>query len=155
MIYPLKNMVVTSPFGMRLHPVTNIYKLHNGIDLRGSNGTPIFSVDKGKVKSSYFNSAGGNQVIIQHNGYTTGYAHLQDVLVSEGQELKKGQEIGTVGSSGAVTGSHLHFVIKKNDEYQEPIKFMQDSINKTAILSFSIIAVVLIAGYYFLKYYKK
>lgn len=140
---------------MRVHPVTGVYKLHNGVDLRGAKGTPIYAVDKGIVTKEYFNSAGGNQVIIEHKDFSSGYAHLDSVYVTENQEVNKGDLIGTVGDSGAVTGSHLHFVIKQSGEYQEPISFIQSKINRSIVIFVVLtIAVVLLSWYVFKKYRK-
>lgn len=146
---PLENMRVTSKFGNRVHPVTKVYKLHNGIDLGGANGTPIYAPQKGVVKSIYSNSTGGNQLIIEHpNGYTTGYAHLQGYNVQEGDTVKNGQLIAYLGSTGPVTGPHLHFTLKKDGDYLDPETVLKKRTffvkNKTSLIV--IIILLLIAG---------
>jgi murein DD-endopeptidase MepM/ murein hydrolase activator NlpD len=112
---------ITSPFGNRVHPVTGITSFHNGIDLGSPTNTPITAPLDGKVISIYENSVGGKQVIILHaNGYTTGYAHLNEFNVKEDEQLMQGDVIGWVGSTGQVTGAHLHFTLKKGTQYLDP-----------------------------------
>lgn len=119
--HPLENAKLTSRFGTRIHPITGVEKFHNGIDLAIAEGTPIKSPQKGKVINKYYNSTGGNQLIIQHdNGFTTGYAHLSDTLVNVGDTVKNGQVIAKVGNTGASTGPHLHFTLKKDGNYLDP-----------------------------------
>lgn len=125
MRYPLDIVEVTSEFGMRVHPITGVYKLHNGVDLKGSKGTPIFAIASGEV-NKFFNSTGGNQITIKHKrNVKSGYAHLDQVYVVDGQQVKKGEVIGTVGTSGAVTGAHLHFTMRKDDELIDPISHIK------------------------------
>lgn len=121
-IQPLEPFIITSEFGDRIHPITGNPSFHNGVDLRGSIGTPIKSVQDGIVESTYYNSIGGNQIIIRHdNGFKSGYAHLKHINVTPGERVKKGNFIGTVGISGKVTGPHLHFTLKnKENEYINP-----------------------------------
>jgi murein DD-endopeptidase MepM/ murein hydrolase activator NlpD len=153
---PLDDMRVTSGFGNRIHPVTGAYKLHNGIDLGVPNGTPILAPQKGVVKSIYSNSTGGNQLIIEHpNNYTTGYAHLQGYNVKEGDTVKNGQTIAFVGSTGPVTGPHLHFTLKQNGDYLNPEDVLKErtffaSNKKTLIL---IIVLLILAA--IIKFIKK
>jgi murein DD-endopeptidase MepM/ murein hydrolase activator NlpD len=87
---------------------------HNGIDLRAAVGTPVYSPADGVVSSSgVLSAAGGNQIILTHtNGYKTGYAHLDTILVNTGDNVVKGQQIGTTGNTGTkTTAPHLHFVL--------------------------------------------
>lgn len=118
---------ISSPFGTRTHPVTGAQgSFHNGIDIPAPTGTFVLAPQSGTVKSVYFNSTGGNQLIIEHdNGYTTGYAHLSLVLVDPGERVERGEPIAKVGNTGASTGSHLHYTVKNknaNDEltYVDP-----------------------------------
>ena len=146
---PLENMRVTSKFGNRVHPVTRVYKLHNGIDLGGANGTPILAPQKGVVKSIYSNSTGGKQLIIEHaNGYTTGYAHLDGYNVNVGDTVKNGQVVAFLGSTGLVTGPHLHFTLKKDGDYLDPEEELKNRSffvkNQRSILI--ILVLMLIAG---------
>ena len=113
---PLEPFIITSNYGWRIHPITNVRTFHNGIDLKGFKGQPIYNISPGVVKSTYFNPIGGKQVIIQHdNGYLSGYAHLDTIKVLQGQRLNRADIIGSVGDSGRVTGAHLHFTLKDQD----------------------------------------
>lgn len=115
---------ITSPFGIRKHPITGAYKFHNGVDIAASVGTPIYAPADGVVVVSNYTSTGGNQLVIKHDLYYTGYAHLNDKSVAIDQNVKKGQVIGHVGKTGAVTGAHLHFTLKAlNYTYLDPEKY--------------------------------
>ena len=113
--YPIKGMdlnKINSKFGMRLHPILKIQKLHEGIDYPALSGTTVFAVADGKVLISKMqnNRKGyGNYIVIRHNGFDTIYAHLKQRNVAPGQIIKVGQPIGNVGSTGDSTGPHLHF----------------------------------------------
>lgn len=112
---------ITSRFGYRTHPVTGVRKFHNGIDLAARIGTPVLSPAPGIVSSVTFNNTGGNQLVVKHdNGYQTGYAHLSKVLVSVGAKISQGEQIALTGNTGASTGPHLHFVLKKDGDYLDP-----------------------------------
>jgi len=106
---------VTSEFGMRVHPVTGKRKLHAGIDIANSSGTPIYAPASGTVIRSGVMSGYGNVVFITHNMngqvYTTVYGHLEASLVSAGQTVSQGQQIALMGNTGISTGPHLHFEI--------------------------------------------
>lgn len=83
---------------------------HKGIDIAGKLNTPIFAVDDGVVKKSYYSDSYGNVIFIHHpNNYVTVYAHLNERLAENGQNVKKGEIIGKMGRSGQATGVHLHF----------------------------------------------
>jgi len=105
---------ITSPYGMRKHPFTEITKLHDGIDYGEPTGTPIYAVADGKVEVSKMQGNGlgwGNYIIIKHDGFWTLCAHLHTRKVYAGGNVKTGQLIGTVGSTGYSTGPHLHFSV--------------------------------------------
>lgn len=109
LIFPVSGKV-TSNFGSRI--VNGVLDFHNGIDIAAGTGTKIINPYSGTVESVFFNSQGGNQIIIKHdNGLTTGYAHLNSVEVVKGQKVKKFEIIGTVGNTGVSTGPHLHFTV--------------------------------------------
>jgi murein DD-endopeptidase MepM/ murein hydrolase activator NlpD len=115
---PVPGGRVTSGFGMRTHPVTGQLKFHNGIDLAGSMGTPIYAAGNGKISQISQDKKSGLFIIIQHdNGYLTGYAHLHKVVktIGAGQKVKGGQQIALMGSSGMSTGPHLHFTLTTPD----------------------------------------
>ena len=104
-------------------PPKQRYRTHMGIDYAAPTGTPIFSVANGKVVHLGFNGAFGNLIVIEHPGnYHTYYAHLSNynVELELGNEVRRGFEIGYVGSTGRSTGPHLHFELRKNGIYVDP-----------------------------------
>ena len=119
---PAANNVVTCRYGMRTHPITGVYKLHTGVDLRASSGTKIYAANSGTVMTATYSSAYGYYVVIDHGGgVATLYAHMSKMAVSKGQKVSQGDIIGYVGSTGYSTGPHLHFEIIKNGQYTNPI----------------------------------
>jgi len=104
---------VSSGFGKRKAPKAGASTDHNGIDLGMPEGSNVYSVKPGKVLSVYFNDKGGNQVIIAHDdGTRSGYAHLKDFAIKEGDIVGAGDLIGYVGTTGISTGPHLHFTYR-------------------------------------------
>ncbi len=132
MILPLKSTLITSPYGMRKHPLArgtggrNTFRFHKGIDLKANTGTLVLSVMDGKVISSgWRNSYMGYTVELQHaNGIRTVYAHCSKLLVKRGESVRQGQIIAKTGKSGKTTGPHLHFEVIKNGKHQNPINFL-------------------------------
>ena len=117
---------ISSPFGMRVHPITGVYKLHTGTDVPAPKGTNFLAMNSGTVIKAGFNAAYGNMVIIDHGGgIATVYAHGDEVLVSLGQEVKQGEPVLKVGSTGYATGPHAHFEIRINGEYIDPMKYVK------------------------------
>jgi murein DD-endopeptidase MepM/ murein hydrolase activator NlpD len=113
---------ITSPFGMRKHPITGMYKMHTGVDIAAAKGTPIKAAASGVVEKASWNSVYGNQVIINHGGgVTTMYGHCERLLVQVGQVVKEGDQIATVGSTGNSTGPHLHFEKRVNGDAVSPM----------------------------------
>lgn len=119
---------VTSNFGVRIHPITGKKKAHNGIDFGAPSGTPIYAAESGVVIVSKYTSGYGNTVIIDHgNGLWTLYGHIKNkgLLVSEGDEVKRGDKIALVGSTGNSTGPHLHFEVRKNEVPVNPSSYLK------------------------------
>lgn len=123
---------ITSPYGWRTHPITGTQRFHSGADIAdwGIDGEPILAAEDGRVSLASYNAGGyGNYVMIYHgtkddgNEYATLYAHMKRYIVSEGQQVKKGDVIGYVGTTGASTGSHLHFEVRINGETTNPLAF--------------------------------
>ncbi len=103
---------VTSPFGMRVHPVTGVRKLHDGTDFAAPCGTPVRAARAGVVESTPSDAGYGQRVLIEHgDGLTTGYAHLSSRSVAVGDKVGAGEVVGRVGSTGVSTGCHLHFML--------------------------------------------
>jgi len=123
------NGPITSPYGMRRHPITGVYKLHDGTDFGVGCGTPIRAAAGGTIVSQYYNGAYGNRVIL-NNGVKRGvsvittYNHLSRYAVSTGARVKRGQVIGYVGSTGYSTGCHLHFMVLANGRTTQPMNWL-------------------------------
>jgi murein DD-endopeptidase MepM/ murein hydrolase activator NlpD len=109
--WPVPFLAITSDFGNRTHPITGKLTFHNGVDLKAAIGTPIFAPADGVVTGRNYHTAGGNQLVIQHDSYLTGYAHLSKYNVVLGQKIAAGQLIGYTGDTGQVTGPHLHLTV--------------------------------------------
>ena len=125
-VRPLDNLRLTSPFGMRFHPVLKNYRMHNGADFSGREGIPLYSMSSGVVKHTISDNACGLGAVIQHaEGITSHYCHLSRVSVRAGEKLKPGQTIGAVGNTGRSTGPHLHLGIKLNGKWIDPVPFMK------------------------------
>ena len=122
---------VASGFGMRMHPVYNVPKMHYGIDFTAKTGTDIYATGDGKVervRKSY--SGYGKHVIINHGfGYKTLYAHMHDFSVKQGQKVKRGDIIGQVGNTGTSTGPHLHYEVIRNNKKIDPTNFFFNDLN--------------------------
>jgi murein DD-endopeptidase MepM/ murein hydrolase activator NlpD len=127
---PIKAAVTfTSGFGVRSDPFHAGAAMHPGIDLSGSYGTPIYATADGTVLRSGWNSGGyGNLVEIDHGrGITTRYGHMSAILVSAGDHITRGQQIGRMGSTGRSTGNHLHYEVRIDGRAVNPIPFMKST----------------------------
>ncbi len=112
---------VSSNFGSRLHPIYKALKFHYGVDLKCPENTPVNTIADGFVLKTGFNKGYGNFIRIKHdNEFSTVYAHLNKIEVSENQEVNQGDIIGLVGKSGMATTYHLHFEIVRNKEKIDP-----------------------------------
>lgn len=130
-IQPINNKELTrlaSGFGLRIHPIYKIKKMHTGLDFSAPRGTPIYATGAGTVKkalNSYRKTGYGNQVEIDHDfGYVTKYAHMQMIIVKKGQKLNRGDLIGYVGSTGGSTAPHCHYEIIKDGKKIDPIQYI-------------------------------
>lgn len=116
---------VTSPFGYRADPFLGRAALHPGVDLVQEYGAPIKATGAGKVIHAGPFGGYGNMVEIDHgNGLTTRYGHMSAVLVDEGQDVKPGDELGRLGSTGRSTGPHLHYEVREDGEPVDPTRFL-------------------------------
>ncbi len=123
------NGPITSPYGMRKHPITGVYKLHDGTDFGVGCGTPIHAAASGTIISQYYNGAYGNRVILNNGtmrgvNVVTTYNHLSRFAKSSGSHVKRGQVIGYVGSTGYSTGCHLHFMVLVNGRTTQPMNWL-------------------------------
>lgn len=128
---PVENGWISSGFGSRIHPVSGKRKPHLGVDFPGKKGTKIYAVAPGVVIKSEKVSGYGNMVEIRHaEGYTTRYAHASKLLVNEGDLVEKDQEIALMGATGVVTGTHLHFEVRKDGSPINPKQFFDENDKK-------------------------
>ena len=119
------NGPITSNFGWRIHPILGTGRFHAGTDFGAEHGSPILAADSGTVIFAGWYGGYGNAVIVDHgNGLTTLYGHASELYVVEGQAVRQGQMIATVGSTGLSTGPHLHFEVRRNGEPTDPIAFL-------------------------------
>lgn len=119
---------VVSGFGYRFHPLLHYRRLHSGIDMTARQGTPVYATGDGVVKVAGRNSKGlsgyGVVVVVDHGfGFQTLYAHMQGVKVRVGQKVKRGEQVGTVGSTGISTGVHLHYEVIVNGQKVDPVYY--------------------------------
>jgi len=125
-IFPTTSTKVTSSFGYRKDPFTRRSAYHRGIDFGGDVGDPIFATADGKVSQTGYDRAMGNYIYVKHgNGLETVYMHLSKTLVKKGQNVKKGEQIGKLGSTGRSTGPHLHYEVHKNGEAVNPKPYIK------------------------------
>lgn len=113
-----------SRFGYRIHPIFHTRKLHTGVDLASPIGTHVYASGDGVVEFAGWQSGYGNKIELRHvNGYETGYAHMSRLAdgINPGVKVRQGQLIGYVGSTGFSTGPHLHFEVKINGNYVDPL----------------------------------
>jgi murein DD-endopeptidase MepM/ murein hydrolase activator NlpD len=121
---PVRGGRFTSGFGMRLHPLLGVWRMHNGVDWAAPSGTPIVAAGDGIVESAGRDGAYGNYIRIRHaNGFQTGYGHLSRFAsgLEPGVHVKQGQVIGYVGSTGLSTGPHCHFEVLVNNKFVDPM----------------------------------
>jgi biotin carboxyl carrier protein len=125
-----RNVRLLSGFGMRIHPIYKVPKMHYGIDFTAPRGTPIRATGAGKVVKAGRGSGYGKQVVIDHGyGYKSRYAHMHRIDVRVGQEVKRGQKIGLVGSTGSSTAPHCHYEIEYKGEKVNPIHYCMDGLS--------------------------
>ncbi|MDP4092841.1 MAG: peptidoglycan DD-metalloendopeptidase family protein [Bacillota bacterium] len=126
MMWPSEaSTLITSSYGYRIDPIRKTRRFHTGIDIGASKGTSILAANKGTVIFAGWNGAYGNCVIIDHGGgISTLYAHSCKLLVSVGDNVKKGHVIALVGSTGNSTGPHLHFEVRVNGATVNPLNYV-------------------------------
>ncbi|SCG83894.1 putative metalloprotease HI0409 [Proteiniborus sp. DW1] len=127
MMWPVPgNTRISSPFGYRIHPILKTKKMHTGIDIPANSGVPVKAAGEGTVQFSGTLGSYGKCVIIDHGGQiATLYAHNSSLLVKEGQKVNKGDTIAKIGNTGMSTGPHLHFEVRKNGTYVDPIPYVK------------------------------
>lgn len=136
MSMPLDRMQITSPFGIRFHPIFGSQKMHNGIDLSASYEN-VYSVLDGVItEAGWDNGGGGNYIKVRHsNRFETAYLHLSQIYYKVGEIVKAGYIIGKSGNSGNSTGPHLHFSVKEYGQFINPTEFLNDVIKVNNLIS--------------------
>lgn len=133
----LDKVHLSSFFGIRTDPFTGKPKMHQGIDLSGQKGEPIYVTGNGKVIEVSFNFFGyGNEVVVDHGfGYKTRYAHLSKTLVREGEMVKRGDQVGEMGNSGRSKGNHLHYEVLYKNNRVNPLNYYNKEMKGEGYLS--------------------
>jgi murein DD-endopeptidase MepM/ murein hydrolase activator NlpD len=123
-ILPVKQPVISSGFRIRRHPVYKVRKFHAGIDIAKVRGTPVYATGNGVVIRKGYNSGYGNFVEIQHaGGFRSFYAHLSKAMVNIGDSVSITGQIACVGNTGITTGSHLHYEVRKDKRFLNPVEW--------------------------------
>lgn len=123
---PVEGGQITSTFGMRMHPVLKVERMHNGIDIVHKEGTPIKSALDGRVSVIGNDNELGRYVKIIHDGgLETVYCHMKDVYVKQSEEVKQGFIIGTIGKTGLAETPHLHFEVWQYNKPQDPLEWIK------------------------------
>ena len=130
-IWPVPSCtLLTSPYGYRIHPILDYERLHPGLDIGAKFGEEIIAADGGTVLIAEYSDSYGNFVLIDHGDrYSTAYGHMSEIAVEAGQEVKQGELIGYIGSTGWSTGPHLHFEIRLDGERIDPEEFFSGLIH--------------------------
>ena len=120
-ILPVQSLNITSRFRIRTNPITGRKEFHDAVDFTGMKGDKVYATADGIVIKSTYHNVRGNYIVIQHKySYQTLFAHLNEKLVEEGQRVKKGDVIGTMGRTGRTTGTNLHYSITHNNRKVDP-----------------------------------
>ena len=116
---------ITSAYGMRYHPILKYNKMHTGVDIGAPSGADIVAADSGTVIQTGWLGGYGQVVVLDHGGgISTLYAHMSTIIAVNGSSVTKGQVIGKVGSTGWSTGPHLHFEVRINGAYTDPMSYI-------------------------------
>ena len=125
---PLNSATLTSGYGMRTHPVLGGRRGHKGVDLAQPTGTPVYASADGVISKAEWFSSYGLYIAMEHGGnIQTRYGHLSRLNVAAGQQVRKGDLIGYVGSTGRSTGPHLHYEVRISGVAVNPVPYMQDA----------------------------
>ncbi len=121
---------LASGYGMRMHPVYKTTRMHHGVDFTAPTGTPIYATGNGVIQRAERNRHGyGLMVEIDHGyGYSTLYAHMDEIKVRAGQQVKRGEVIGTVGNTGTSTAPHLHYEVHRNGRTVNPVPYFYNDL---------------------------
>ncbi len=130
-IKPMAGPYSINGFGMRLHPVLHVYRMHYGVDIINDVGTDVYAAADGVVHFSGRTQGGLGIVVELNHGYgiASVYGHLSQVLVPTGKTVKRGELIGRCGRTGLVSGPHLHYEVRRNGVSQNPVDYFFDDID--------------------------
>jgi murein DD-endopeptidase MepM/ murein hydrolase activator NlpD len=135
-LWPVDPVVVSSPYGVRVHPIAGEHRFHAGVDLEAPRAHPVLASESGVVTFSAWNGAHGKQVELQHDAHwVTRYSHLDSLLVKPGARVRRGQVIGLVGQTGLATGPHLHFELRRDGDALDPEAFLRLPGESPALVS--------------------
>lgn len=120
---------ITSSYGLRMHPILNVLRMHDGTDFGAACGTPVHAAAAGVVFAAYYDAGYGNRLIIDNGvvrgvNVSTSYNHLSRTVVSAGERVERGEVVGYVGSTGYSTGCHLHFSVYENGRTVDPVTWL-------------------------------
>ena len=134
---PVESASLTSGYGMRVHPVLGGRRAHKGIDLAQPTGTPVYATADGVVSKAEWFSSYGLYISLEHGAeIQTRYGHLSRLNVAAGQQIRKGDVIGYVGSTGRSTGPHLHYEVRIAGASVNPVPYLQaDAATKPALVA--------------------
>jgi murein DD-endopeptidase MepM/ murein hydrolase activator NlpD len=125
---PLDTLEVSSNYGWRRSPLRSGWQMHAGIDYMAIWSDTVYATGSGVVKKTHWMGGYGRCIVIDHAwGYQSRYAHLYKYFVSKGDTVKKGQPIARAGNSGAVTGPHLHYEVRRDGKTADPSLFVLDN----------------------------
>lgn len=124
-VFPMKKPLrISSGFGMRYHPVYKVWKLHSGIDMPKTKGTPVYATGNGIVIRKGYSAGYGHYIEIRHAGdFRSFYAHLSKTLVNRGDSVSITQQIACVGNTGLSTNNHLHYEVRKGKRFLNPVEW--------------------------------
>ncbi len=133
-IWPVRGRI-SSPFGKRTCPFSDKPQFHRGLDIAADTGNPVSATADGIVVSCGWQGGYGKSITLSHgSGYVTRYAHLAKIYVQAGQAIRKGEEIGTVGSTGRSTGPHLHYELRSGGIPVNPERYLPDDRIQSSVL---------------------
>lgn len=122
--FPMKRLIVNSPFGQRKDPFTGKKRNHNGLDLRAS-GDEVYAMLDGTVKKTGEDKRSGKYIVIQYGEFLVSYCHLSRIWIKCGMQVKPGEVVGITGNTGRSTGEHLHITCRRNNKYVDPTILIQ------------------------------
>jgi murein DD-endopeptidase MepM/ murein hydrolase activator NlpD len=129
---PLRHLKITSGYGYRIHPITGEYKFHSGIDLRARSDT-VYAVLPGVVSATGYDNLLGIYEKLDHGDFETTYGHLSQLFFLKGDTVVAGTPLGVTGSTGQVTGEHLHFTVRCLGHPVDPLCFLMIIIKQTEL----------------------